>query len=238
MAHATIPVVALLTLLGASPARALDVEPWDQVLRAHVRGGRVDYAGLKADAEAMGRLERFLGAVAEMPESEPLAAWLNAYNAVVVKSVVDRYPLASVRGVPGFFDRQRHRVAGRMRTLDDVEHRVIRVRFPDARVHAALNCAARSCPPLHARAFRGATLDATLDRLVRTMVASDRHVRVRDGRLHVSQLFEWFADDFRRDGGGAVLGWIRRYDAGRKLAGLPDDVRVEHLAYDWRLNDR
>jgi hypothetical protein len=186
----------------------------------------------------MADLDRFLASVAEMPEDEPLASWLNAYNAIVVKSVIERHPLASVREVPGFFDRARHRVAGRMRTLDDLEHRVIRVRFPDARVHVALNCAARSCPPLHGRAFRAASLSSTLDRLARAMVANERHVRVRDGALEVSRLFEWFGDDFRRDGGGSVLGWIRRYAADGALAGLPEGATIRFIAYDWRLNDR
>ena len=230
--------VALAWTVVPVPALALDVGPWDRVLREHARRDGVDYGALKEDPEAMADLDRFLAAVAEMPEDEPLASWLNAYNAVVVKSVVDRYPLASVRDVPGFFDRARHRVGGRMRTLDDVEHRVIRARFPDARVHVALNCAARSCPPLHGRAFRQASLDATLDRLARGMVGSERHVRVRDGALEVSQLFEWFGDDFRRDGGGSVLGWIRRYAAPGALSGLREEPTVRFIPYDWRLNDR
>lgn len=229
------PAVAVV-LAAAGPASALDVEPWDRVLRAHARGGGVDYAALERDAAAMADLDRFLREVATMPEDAPLAAWLNAYNALVVREVVRHHPIESVQSVPGFFDRRRHRVAGRMRTLDDVEHRVIRVRFPDARVHAALHCGARSCPDLYPRAFREETLDATLDRLARRMVADDRHVRVRDGRVEVSQLFEWFAPDFERDG-GSVLGWLRRYDAGGKLRGVDDDADLRHLRYDWRLDD-
>ena len=233
-------IAAILTAVAApGRARGLDVEPWDRVLREHARRGGLDYGALSEDREAMADLDRFLAAVAEMPDDAPLASWLNAYNAIVVKSVVERYPMRSVRDVPGFFDRARHRVAGRMRTLDDLEHRVIRVRFPDARVHAALNCAARSCPPLHGRAFREASLDRTLDRLARAMVASERHVRVRDGALEVSQLFEWFGDDFRRDGGGSIAGFIRRFAAADHPArALSADAPVRHIEYDWRLNDR
>lgn len=232
-------VAAALTIAASLPlgAQALDVEPWDRVLQAHARQGGLDYGGLRGDPEAMARLERFRVAVAEMPESEPLSSWLNAYNALVVSAIVERYPLASVRDVPGFFDRARHRVAGRMRTLDDLEHRVIRARFPDARVHAALNCGARSCPPLHGRAFREASLDRTLDRLAQRWVASDRHVRVRGGRLEVSQLFEWFAADFRRDA-GSVRGWIGHHDATGRLRGVPEDAAMVYVPYDWRLNDR
>jgi hypothetical protein len=155
-----------------------------------------------------------------------------------VKAIVDRYPIRSVRDVGGFFDRARHRVAGGQRTLDEMENRIIRVRYPDARVHAALNCGAASCPALHGRAFRQASLNATLDRLARAFVASNNHVRVQNGAIQASMLFNWFRADFERDGGGSVLAWMRRYDQGNKLRGLPDTVTITHRNYSWALNHR
>jgi hypothetical protein len=217
-------------------ASAQDVELWDRVLRAHANAGGMDYASLKADAAAVSDLDAFLASVATMPESAPLHAWLNAYNALVVRSVVARYPIRSVRDVPGFFDRVRHRVAGRARTLDEIEHRVVRPRFRDARVHAALNCGARGCPALASRAFTASNLEASLDRLARAMVANDLHVRVRDGRIEHSEIFEWFRSDFERDA-GSVRAWMERYDARGKLANVPADAPMTTRPYDWRLND-
>ena len=114
LARLLAPAVVALAALVVVPsgARALDAGPWDQVLRAHAHRGGVDYAALKADEQAMARLDAFLEAAETMPESAPLSAWLNVYNALVVKSVVERYPLDSVRSVDGFFDGVRHRVAG------------------------------------------------------------------------------------------------------------------------------
>jgi hypothetical protein len=231
-------IAAAAVVVGwtSGPARALDVEPWDRVLRAHAHGGGMDYAALKADAAAMADLDAFLASVASMPESEPLYAWLDAYNAIVVKSIVLRYPLRSVRDVPGFFDRARHRVAGRERTLDEIENQIVRPRFRDARVHAALNCGARGCPALASRAFTAANVEAALDRLARAMVANDAHVRVREGRIELSEIFEWFKADFERDA-GSVRAWLARYDARGKLANLPPDARLATRPYDWRLND-
>ena len=236
IALACVPALALL-VFWASPVHALDSAPWERVLRAHARRGGVDYAQLSEDPEARADLERFLQSVASMPQSEPLSAWINAYNAVVVSSVLSRWPLRSVQDVPGFFDRARHRVAGAERTLNDIENEIIRVRFPDARVHAALNCGAQSCPPLHGHAFTEATLDATLDRLVRAWLASDRHLSVADGRVRASAIFEWYAADFRRDGGGSVVGWIRRY-APARVEGIADDAAVTSMRYDWSINAR
>src|SRR5262245_21409245 len=100
----TLAHVAIGLTLSVSPgARALDHAPWDRVLRAHANGGGVDYAGHRADAAAQADLARFLGDVATMPADEPLSSWINAYNAIVVASVLEAYPISSVRDVPGFF---------------------------------------------------------------------------------------------------------------------------------------
>ena len=224
----------LVPLFVPRAALALDSAPWDEVLRAHARNGRMDYGALKADPGAMAKLDRFLGSVAEMPVSEGLASWLNAYNALVVKAVVERYPLDSVREVEGFFDRARHPVAGRQRTLDAIENQIIRRRFRDARIHFALNCAARSCPALHGRAFARSSLDATLDRLVRRALRSPRHVRVVDGQLRVSEIFHWFAEDFAREK-GSLLAWIAAH--GGETGGADESANVGRIPYDWGLND-
>jgi len=229
------PLLAALSLaLLPRSASALDAGPWDEVLQAHARRGGMDYAALKADDAAMAKLDAFLADVARMPASAGLADWLNAYNAVVVKAVVEAYPLRSVRDVDGFFDSNRHRVAGAQRTLDDIENRIIRPRFEDARVHFALNCAAKSCPALHGRAFRPGSLDRTLDRLVRRALSSRRHVRIADGELKVSEIFHWFSGDFERDG-GSIRGWIA--SKGGDLSSVPEDAEVGRIRYDWRLND-
>lgn len=226
--------VFALALVAPGQASALDSGPWDEVLQAHARRGGVDYAALKADAAAMAKLDAFLASVATMPESSGLADWLNAYNAIVVKSVIDNYPLRTVRDVDGFFDSKRHRVAGARRTLDDIENRIVRPRFRDARVHFALNCAAKSCPALHGRAFRQGSLERTLDRLVERAVANRRHVRVSDGEVKVSEIFHWFHEDFERDG-GSIRGWLER--KGVDLSSVPASAEVGRITYDWRLND-
>ena len=229
--------LALAVFVVPTVGSALDSSPWDRVLQAHARRGGMDYDGLKNDAEAMQSLDGFLQSVATMNESEPLSSWLNAYNAIVVKSVVERYPIRSVKDVDGFFDGVQHRVAGRQRTLDEIENRIVRPRFEDARVHVALNCGAVSCPPLHPRAFRESNLDRTLDRLARSWIGSGRHVRIADGSAQVSELFFWFAADFERDA-GSVRAWIDRYDETNRLTSVPADAELGRIAYRWALNDR
>ncbi len=228
-------ITLALLLLAPPPASALDSAPWERVLAAYARADGFDYAGLKADAARKADLARFLTSVAEMDDDEPLASWLNAYDAIVVSEVVARYPLASVRDVDGFFDHMEHRVAGRRRTLDAIEHQVIRPRFHDARVHFALNCGSRSCPPLHRHAFVQRTLDRTLDTLVEHALADRRQARISGTTVHLTELFFWFREDFERDG-RSVVGWLKAH-GGARFASVPDDAHLERIPWDWRLND-
>lgn len=230
-------LLALTLIVPAAAARALDTAPYQSVLTAHAHRGGVDYAALAADASARANLDRYVASLATMPDAAPLADWLNAYNALVIKSIVARWPLASVRDVPGFFDRVRHGVAGQQRTLDDIENRVIRPRFHDARVHFALNCGAVSCPPLAPRAFAQGSLDAALDGLARSAVANDAFVRVTGTSVKVSEIFFWFAEDFVRDA-GSVIAWLKRYDRGHRLDAVPANVTLERISYRWAVNDR
>jgi hypothetical protein len=231
--------LAMLLIVGANVghADAFDHGRFDRVLRAHVEGGRVDYAGIKRSA--MAELDAYLASVARarldgLSKPDRLAFFLNAYNALVIREVARRYPLTSVKKVPGFFKGLRHKVAGKVLTLDELEHKTIRPEFKDARVHFALVCAARSCPPLRAAAFRGASLDRVLDRLTRSFINSWHGVRIKGDSVRVSQLFNWFAEDFKRDA-GSVGRFLARYHktAGPRLATM---THFEHLPYDWSLN--
>jgi hypothetical protein len=212
----------------------LDPAPFDAVLRAHVRDGRVDYRALKRDAGARAKLGAFVESAVRMSPQAPLASWLNVYNALVVQQVLERYPIDSVMAVSGFFDKLRHPVAGEPRTLDGIEHGVIRKRFPDARVHFALNCGAVSCPPLSPRAFRESTLDARLDALARAAVNDPAHVERQGDALHVSALFFWFREDFVRDA-GSVQKWIDRYADPKGLGAVAADAELVQRDYDWAL---
>lgn len=221
--------------VGVSPAaaRGLDHAAWASVLSRHVREGRVDYAALHKDQDARSQLATFLHRASRMRDDEPLATWLNVYNALVISSVLDRFPVRSVRDISGFFDARRHRVAGQMRTLDEIEQQVIVDRFKDSRVHAALCYGAASSPPLHPLPFTADTLDATLTQLAQAWVASESHVKREADRLALSSLFFW-SQDFARDAGGLV-GWIKKY-GGQRYAALREETLLIEIDYDWQLN--
>ena len=206
------------------PVLLLNAQGLDALLTRHVDPrGMVNYAALKADGAA---LDRELAAMATAKPSG-LAFWINAYNACCIKGVVKRYPLDSVMNVSGFFKEKAYTVAGETVSLDDIEHTKIRPVFKDPRIHAALVCAAKSCPRLSNRAYTEAGLNAELDAQVRGWLADATKNRFEPpSTAHLSMIFKWYAEDF-----GDVLAWVKKYAPAYQPA-----TTLKHLEYDWSLN--
>jgi hypothetical protein len=242
---AVVLVAAAAAVLLQPPYFEPDGSAWDALLRRYVDGaGNVDYAAWKTQGAA--ELDRYLADVARAtPDRFPvrearLAFWINVYNACVIKRVLEIHPVPRVDHVPDFFKRKGLAVAGRDMCLDDIEHGVIRKVFADARVHAALVCAGRSCPRLATQAYPAAGLDDFLDARMREFVADPTRNQLdeKTGAAHISQIFKWYADDFRADS-VTVPGFIRRFapDAKKALLDRPD-LKLDYLPYDFALNQK
>lgn len=211
---------------------------WDRLLATYVRDGRVDYDGLAKSGRPA--LEAYLkDLVAVDPESlgrkDQLAYAINLYNAHMFLAVIENRAKDHAWTPPAndfaVFKEKRIRLRDRMASLDDLEHRLIRPRFKDHRIHAALVCGAESCPRLMEKAYRGADLDETLDARMKLFLEDRRLNRVdRESRtLAISALFEWFRDDFGGEAG------VRKILAAHFGEGVKD-YRIEHIEYSWKLN--
>jgi len=173
---------------------------------------------------------------------EQLAYWINLYNALTVATVLDHYPVASIRDIaisPGLFatgpwGRKLVAVEGEAISLNDIEHRILRPIWNDPRIHYAVNCAALGCPNLQPVAFTAANADRLLTEAARAFV-NGRGAAVIDGRLIVSSLYDWYADDFGGEAG--VLDHLRRFAEPALAARLAGIDRIAGDTYDWRLND-
>ena len=233
---------------------------WSELLARHVHGDRVNYAGFATERAALDAYIASLCAVspaelARAPRRERFAFWINVYNAHVVALVLEAYPIASIRDLDrdtGSIWKRRFIALGahdpegkgQKLSLDVVEHEILRPRFEDARVHAAINCAAESCPALRAEAFEPARLEEQLDEQARAWLADASRNRfdAEKRRLQVSALFDWFAQDFARDA-GSVPAWIARFAPSSEAAWIEaelaqgKELELETLAYSWKLND-
>lgn len=230
-----------------------DHPAWARVLRAHVPEGEVDYAAMaQSDAPQLGRYLRSLqNACGPEPEdwtrSQKLALWLNAYNAYTVRLVLDHHPVDSIREigvVPGAAFRKRFielpwHSASKI-SLDDIEHRILRARFREPRIHFALVCASRGCPDLRREPYLAPSLDSQLDDAARRFLRDRTKNRfdAGEGVLRLSPIFDWFREDFERAAGSVPRFVVRYVEPETARAIRSGDVRIEHLDYDWSLNGR
>lgn len=234
----------------ANATARVDHGEWDQFLKTYVLESpdginRVAYGRVSVAARAA--LDRYLErmtarAVDALNRDEQRAYWINLYNALTVRVVLDHYPVASIRDIaisPGLFSvgpwrRKLARVHGEELSLDDIEHRILRPIWGDPRLHYAVNCASLGCPNLQRAAHTAADGEAMLEAGARSYVNHPRGALVADGRLRVSSLYVWFMEDFGGSAAG-VIAHLRRY-AGPALA-LADVMGIAADHYDWALND-
>ncbi len=245
--------VALLSPVRTAHAAEGDDEGFHQlfssVLKAHVDEGLVDYAGIEGDL----RFGEYLKLLEETDpdtqgaSAEQLAFWINAYNAYTIKLVIDRMPVESIRdislGLPVLFGPWSIDVVlvgGEVYTLNTVEHEIIRENFPEPRIHFALVCAAVGCPSLREEAYEGPRLEEQLEEETRRFILDPAKNRfdVKSRRVHLSEIFNWYASDFERNG-GSVVEFVAQYvtsDIAEMLRSGEFDL--DYLPYDWSLNSR
>lgn len=210
----------------------MDHSSFDALLKAHVAGnGAVDYKGLKAD-EA--KLDAYITLLAkEIPseswsKEEAKAYWLNAYNANTIKLILDKYPVKSIqdinKGKP--WDIDFITLAGKKYTLNNIENDIIRPTYNDPRIHFAINCAAKSCPPLANAAFTAENVDSMLDARAKSFINSKANT-LKGKTIKISKIFDWYQKDF-----GDVVTFINKYAAQK----VEPNVKLTYSEYDWSLN--
>jgi hypothetical protein len=220
-----------------------------RVLSADVANGAVDYAALKASPA---ELDAYLDEVAAVPEPE-FKAWtrpqqiaflINLYNASTLRLIADHYPVKSIKDIGGVFGNPWKqpviRLWGRQTTLDEIEHGLLRAKYAEPRIHFALVCAARSCPPLRSEPFLAGRLITQLNEQARAFLAQPAKNRVDTGKqvLWLSPIFDWYRGDFTKDGKTLeefLSPFFPLADAKRIRAG---GLKVKFTDYDWSLNEK
>lgn len=233
---------------------AVNHAPFDALLQKYVdTEGLVAYRRWKDNAADLFALDDYL---AELGRADPdaaatsagrLAFWINAYNALTLKGVLMKYPLTSIKDVvshtPGGYNVWRDLllpVGGADYSLDNIEHDVLR-KLGEPRIHFAIVCAAKGCPPLRHRAYTTAGLDEQLADNARRFFARSINYRADARRvIHLSQLLQWYGTDFAPNPVEQVRQVRMYFPAADPPAWLDgDDFDVEFdLKYDWALNDQ
>jgi hypothetical protein len=235
-------------------ALGFDHGAWDALLKRHVvvlDGGKASqtrYAGMTQDRSSLVFYLESLSRVSEhefdsWTRPEQMAFLINAYNAFTVEKVLTRYPrIKSIRDFGKLFgnpfrDEFFTLLEGK-RSLDWIEHENLRKTYRDARVHYALNCASIGCPMLREEAYVAGRLEAQLEEQARRFLSDRSRNRVRDGRLEVSRIFDWYKEDFEpRPAYFARYSAVLGDDAPQREALAAGRLELRFLDYDWSLND-
>ena len=226
-----------------SDSRPISHELWDADLQRFVsEDGWVDYAAWQRDTA---RLTKYLALVAanhpnerHWSADERLAYWINAYNAYTVKLMLDHWPVASIKDIKGgigfvnsVWDIKFIEIEGHTYDLNNLEHGIIRPKFQDPRIHAAVNCASVSCPVLRGEAFVAERLDEQLDDQARRWFDGVRNDLSDPARPRLSSIMKWYGSDFEW-GGGSLEAFVEEHSG----VDLPAGAEFAYLDYDWRAN--
>jgi len=225
----------------AQEERELDITLWENTLTKFVNeDGRVNYDALKADQSDLNLFvdQLIVADVDALSAIDQKTFWINAYNAITLKVVSDKYPVKSIRKINfGLVFEIPREVAQGKKSLSYIEHKIIRP-LGDPRIHFAINCASIGCPNLPDIPFYTETLDARLDEEAKKFINNPGKVRLdrSTNTLYYSAIFDWFEKDFlvvESD----ILSYIMKYinDSDRQYLEA-NEVKLKVLKYDWGIN--
>jgi Protein of unknown function, DUF547 len=221
---------------------------FDDMLHHYVKDARVDYTGLKANTHELNRYLAHVAAVTKSDfkqwnENEQIAFLINAYNAYTLRLILDHYPVKSIKDIgsllTGPWDQPVVNLFGQTLTLNAVEHGILRKDYTEPRIHFALVCAAKGCPPLRNEAYVGTRLNEQLDDQARRFLANPQknRVDVENQTVYLSPIFKWYGADFQKKSGG-VLQFLMQYWPETERTELEKGgFKIRYTDYVWSLND-
>jgi hypothetical protein len=230
---------------------SIDHLAWGRFLESYLvvdKPGAVNLVRYQAvtapDRKALDQYVAALAAVSvtNLDRAEQKAYWINFYNALTVKIILDNYPVKSIRDIksglfsPGPWDLKLVRVEGVELSLNDIEHRILRPIWQDNRIHYAVNCASLGCPNLQPEPFTAENSERLLDKAAGEYVNSSRGARIEGRTLILSEIYDWYQADFAgsRDG---VIRHLRQWSEPPLAAALQTFSGGVIYDYDWRLNE-
>ncbi len=210
------------------------------ILNKYVKESGFDYVTLKqsqADTHRLISVTKVFEVytheyIQQFSKDEQFAIYVNAYNAWMLVKALELYPIESILNKYPNFYKESKIIVGREMTFDELEHEILRKQYFDARVHFAVNCASKGCPPLLNEPYAGHKLEQQLEQVTKNFINSQHGVQLtapKSSVAQVSQLFEWFSQDFVKQE-GSVVAFINKY------LDYPIKTVSSYINYDWALN--
>jgi len=213
---------------------------FNDVLQKHVDNqGNVNYKGLKQDEAKLDMYIRYLASTSPDKSwsiNKQKAFWINAYNAYTIKLILENYPLKSITKIKKngktAWKIPFANVGGKLYTLDHIEHKILRKNLFDPKIHVGVNCASASCPKLANIAFTEENIETELTRLMKDFINDTSKNKVSKKKLQISSIFDWFKDDFTKN--GSVIDYFNKY----LEMEINSNAKISYLEYDWSLNSK
>ncbi len=240
-------------LSDESSEEVLDHGPWGDFLSKYRYVGENGVALIRYDevsADDLRSLDTYVDylqavEVDTLNSREQYAFWVNLYNAATIQLILREYPVTSIRRIsgaritsPGPWDLKLLQVAGEELSLDDIEHRILRPRWKDPRVHFVVNCASIGCPDVPPVPLTAENQDRLMEEGARIYLNHPRGIKADGRRLVISSIFDWFSVDFGENEAD-ILDFIDEYrDVDQLLSGIGrsrENVAIRY-DYDWSLN--
>jgi hypothetical protein len=200
----------------------------------NVIGGLVDYAMIKENTDELDHLVAFIANADDTYKSDK-AFLINAYNLLVIDKVVNNYPISSPQSIEGFFTKQDVIIGKEDMSINDIENKLIRPVFKDARVHFALVCGAKGCPEITKYAYQSDKIEQQLENKTIETLNDPNFIKYNftTKELGLSEIFKWYADDFKTDTTN-VIDYISKYSL--LMSEIEKNSKTTYYTYDWRLN--
>ncbi len=224
--------------IASLSASAPQTSTYGEVLNKYVSQGKVDYSGLEKNG--LSQLDSYLKSVAEssLPKgkNKQMGFYIDAYNALVLRSVIKHGRPKSVLDIKSFFSGDQHTVAGKKVTLDQLEKKVLNPLAKDPRTHFVLVCGAIGCPILESEPYHGSSVSQRMEKASKRYLDSKYGAIVTAGSLQISQIFKWYQKDF--GGAEGVLSFVKKYLSAEQKSQLGATPKVSYINYNWQLNKR
>lgn len=257
---------------GAEPENeAFNYDNYAEVLKSYVDNkGMVNYKQLKANRAKLDSFARELSRLdaqtyIKWSNKDKIAFWINAYNGLTLTAIIDNYPIKSsffrsriypknsIRQISGVWDKKKFNVMGKNRTLEHIEHDILRKQFEEPGIHVAMVCAAMGCPPLRNKPYVGDRLEEQFDDQTRRFLSDPKKFNIdrEGGKVSLSPIFKWFGSDFISKYGlektlprlskseTAVINYLSRIpEEGDRDYLVKGNFKIKYLSYDWSLNEQ
>lgn len=228
-------IIAFLFSNVIGQAQSVDHSKWNTLTNKHVTSdGLVNYKGIKAD---IADLNSYFKTLQEnipsdnWKDNEVLTYWINLYNAYTVALIVRNYPVKSIMDIDKAWDNPFIVLGENKYSLNDIEHKIIRVQFEEPRIHFALVCAAISCPVLLNEAYDSNRLEEQLQQQTINFINDKSRNDISEKKAVISQLFNWYPGDFTKR--GSIADYINQFS----IVKVNQKAKIEFMEYDWSLNE-